>query len=123
MPFSKEKKQEVLNLLHQGYSYQVIEETFNVPTAVVILWREQMKKNEPVHHYPEIKISARMLLKDIYLYPTAFQHQRAMRFKCSQQAVQKAMVRLGITKHNKCVVISTLRMSDIEYITGNNDLF
>ncbi|MBF7693699.1 MULTISPECIES: IS630 transposase-related protein [Acinetobacter] len=120
----EEIKQDVLDLFRSGKTYHFISKHLNVPIVIIVLIIEQFEKNilRSYRVYPDMKISVKQLLKDIYLYPNSFQHQRAMRFNCSQQAIQKAMIKLGITQKNKWLIISMLKMGDFEEYINNTSV-
>jgi transposase len=59
-----------------------------------------MKRLEPCRfrNKPATKIDMEFLVRDVELYPDAYQHERAERFGCSQRGIGYALKRLKISR-------------------------
>ena len=76
-----------------------IEETakrFSIGTASVIRWSSKL---EPclTRNRTATKITAEALLKDVEMYPDAYQYERAARLNVSQHGICDALKRLNIS--------------------------
>ena len=69
---------------------------FGISESSVFRW---MKRLEPCRfrNKPATKIDMELLVRDVELYPDAYQHERAERFGCSQRGIGYALKRLKIS--------------------------
>ncbi|CAK8718675.1 MAG: Transposase [Candidatus Electronema aureum] len=70
---------------------------FGISESSVFRW---MKRLEPCRfrNKPATKIDMELLVRDVELYPDAYQHERAERFGCSQRGIGEALKRLKISR-------------------------
>lgn len=98
MTYSTDFRKLALAKLEQGISIRKVARELGISPDTVYKW----KKNPVPKGYPEDrkprKISRQALLQDVAQYPDAYCAERAQRFRCSTNAVHKALKRYGISR-------------------------
>jgi transposase len=69
---------------------------FNIGIMSVVRWGKKIDPQK-TRNKPATKIDREALRKDVEMYPDAYQHERAARFKVSRFGIYYALKRLGIT--------------------------
>ncbi|MDP8052882.1 IS630 transposase-related protein [Pasteurella atlantica] len=100
MSYSLDFRRKVFEIkAKKGLTFEETSQYFNIGIRTLFRWK---KKIEPctTRNKPATKIDMDALLKDVELYPDAYQYERAERFGVTQRAIGFALKRLGIS-HKK----------------------
>jgi len=98
MGYSIDFRRKVLEIRKRdGLSLGETAHRFGISESSVFRWAKRL---EPCHfrNKPATKIDMELLVRDVELYPDAYQHERAERFGCSQRGICEALKRLKITR-------------------------
>ena len=98
--YSQNFREKVVLALANGSSIRKASADFGISTNTVRRWKENiLPSTEGRRGRPE-SINSEALLKDVLLYPDAYQHERAERFNCSKSGIAQSLKRLNISKKN-----------------------
>jgi transposase len=98
MGYSIDFRRKVLEIKERdGLSLGETAHRFGISESSVFRWTKRL---EPCHlrNKPATKIDMELLVRDVELYPDAYQHERAERFGCSQRGIGEALKRLKISR-------------------------
>jgi len=98
MGYSIDFRRKVLEIKKRdGLSLGETAHRFGISESSVFRWTKRLK---PCHfrNKPATKIDMELLVRDVELYPDAYQHERAERFGCSQRGMCEALKRLNISR-------------------------
>lgn len=85
MAYSNDFRQQVLKQLKSGKTYRQLSDEYNIGTRTIQNWRNH--PNRKVRTSYTHKINLEQLRQDVIDYPDVFQRQRAVRFNCSDRAI------------------------------------
>lgn len=96
MAYSQDYRQMVLDKLSSGQTVRSIANELNISTQTVQRWKSNSARKQRL--FKPYKIDNNALRRDVEMYPDDYQHERAIRFNCSQRAIGMALKRLAITQ-------------------------
>lgn len=96
MAYSKDYRRMILGRLDEGYRIRELAEEYQISTNTIQRWKKF--PNRKTHQFISTKINDDQLKADVKDYSDDYQHERAVRFNCSQRGIGKALKRLGITQ-------------------------
>jgi len=105
MSYSKDLRERAVKYYMSGYTLKETSEVFEVGINTISQWVKKYKEtgdlsNKPLNRGFK-KIDPEKLILFIEKNPDAFLKEIAEEFKCSIEAVRKAMKKLGITKKKR----------------------
>ena len=105
MSYDEKYRKRTVEYLEEGHSYRVTAETFGISTRTLGNWVEKYKATGSLASSPAKsrlrKIAPDKLKLYIQEHPDAYQLEIAGEFGCTQQAIHKALKRLGITRKKR----------------------
>lgn len=118
MSYSVDFRRKVLSIREQeGLSIRETAKRFHIGTDSLTRW---LRRIEPQQSGPRRgKIDKEALIKDVELYPDAYQRERAARFGVCRKAIWQALKKLGITC-KKNATSSQGRRSRTAHLPGKN---
>ena len=96
MAYSLDYRQLILSKLESGASYRALARDYNLSKTTIQKWKKDI--NRKLRISKPLKIDNDKLREDVAMYPDDYQHERALRFNCSQRAIGIALKRIGITQ-------------------------
>lgn len=97
MSYSLNFRKKVLHVREEeGLSLEAVAQRFGIGKATVFRWTKKLEP-ELTRCKPATKIDMAALLRDIQLYPDAYQHERAKRLCVSKAGIWYALKRLNVT--------------------------
>lgn len=96
MAYSHDYRKMILAKLLAGNTYRALGAEFNISTKTMLSWKKDINRKPKVAK--PTKIDNDKLREDVALYPDDYQHERAVRFNCTQRAIGIALKRIGITQ-------------------------
>lgn len=111
MSYSKDLKERVVKYYKSGHTLKETKEVFEVGINTISQWVKKYEEtgdlsNKPVKRKFK-KIDPEKLILFLEKNPDAFLKEIAQEFKCSIEAVRKAMKRLGITRKKNSTLLRT----------------
>lgn len=97
--YSQDFRQRVISALGKGLSIRKVADVFGISKGTVQNWKRCPKPKKNNAGRPP-KIDAQALIRDVEMYPDAYQQERAERFNCSRSAISECLKRLNISKKN-----------------------
>ena len=102
--YSKDIKEKAL-AYREKHTQRETCEIFGISANALKIWRRQLKNTGTLENTPKKrswrKIEPGDLLLDIHRNPDDFNHERAEKFNCTDEAIRKAMKKLNITRKKK----------------------
>ncbi|MDP8034611.1 IS630 transposase-related protein [Pasteurella atlantica] len=120
MSYSLDFRRKVFEIkAKKGLTFEETSQYFNIGIRTLFRWK---KKIEPctTRNKPATKIDMDALLKDVELYPDAYQYERAERFGVTQRAIGFALKRLGISYKKNTKTSQSKRRCSYQ-ISGKNE--
>lgn len=96
MAYSLDYRELILRKLDSGTSYRALARDYNLSKTTIQKWKKDI--NRKLRVSKPLKIDNDKLREDVAMYPDDYQHERALRFNCSQHAIGIALKRIGITQ-------------------------
>ena len=96
MAYSLDYRRLILSKLESGASYRALARDYNLSKTTIQKWKKDI--NRKLRLSKPLKIDNDKLREDVAMYPDDYQHERAVRFNCSQRAIGIALKRIGITQ-------------------------
>ncbi len=105
MSYSRDLRERAVKYYMSGYTLKETSEVFEVGINTISQWVKKYKEtgdlsNKPLNRRFK-KIDPEKLILFVEKNPDAFLKEIAEEFKCSIEAVRKAMKKLGITKKKR----------------------
>lgn len=103
MTYSTDFRQKVLLLKEQEkLNFAEAALRFGVSKASIVRWSNRLELKR-TREKPWTKIDREKLLKDIEVYPDAYQYERALRLAVSRRGIGDALKRLGVSRKKNTV--------------------
>ena len=102
MSYSEKYRKRTIEYRQEGHTLEETKETFKVSISTIRKWEKQLKKKGnlkakiPERSYK--KINPEELKTYVKEHPDAYQKEIAKKFKCTSEAVRKALKREKITR-------------------------
>jgi transposase len=96
MAYSLDYRRLILSKLESGASYRALARDYNLSKTTIQKWKKDI--NRKLRLSKPLKIDNDKLREDVAMYPDDYQHERAVRFNCSQRAIGIALKRIEITQ-------------------------
>ena len=104
MSYSVDLREKVLKY-RAGHTLEKTSKTFEISVSAIRKW-EKLQKDQGSLVPKELKRSGRKIKKkelesDVEKHPEDFNWERAVRFKCTEEAIRKAMKRHNLTRKKR----------------------
>lgn len=96
MAYSSDYRELIVSRLNKGATYRALEAEFKLSRTTILKWKKDV--NRKLRPAKPTKIDNDKLREDVALYPDDYQHERALRFNCTQRGIGIALKRLGISQ-------------------------
>ena len=105
MYYDKKFREIVLKHIEKGKSQEETRKIFNIGKNTITEWKKLKAEtgrleNRKLNRKPR-KIDAEKLALDVKAYPEDFNHERAIRFGCSESGIEKALKREKMTRKKR----------------------
>ena len=105
MSYDEKFRKRTVEYLEEGHSYRATAKIFGISTRTLSNWVEKYRSTGSLASSPAKsrlrKIAPDKLKLYIFENPDAYQSEIAREFGCTQQAIHKALKRLGFTRKKR----------------------